>query len=33
MKVFLSRVSTDEQKMGHLDELEINAMKLYLPKE
>lgn len=26
-------ISQDEQKMGHLDELEIEEMKLYLPKK
>lgn len=31
--IHLHLITKDEQKMGHLDELEINAMKLYLPKE
>ena len=30
--IHLHLITKDEQKMGHLDELEINAMKLYLPK-
>jgi acetolactate decarboxylase len=25
-------ISSDEKEMGHLDELEIESMKLYLPK-
>lgn len=31
--IHLHLITKDEQKMGHLDELEINTMKLYLPKE
>lgn len=31
--IHLHLITKGEQKMGHLDELEINAMKLYLPKE
>jgi acetolactate decarboxylase len=26
-------ITKDESKMGHLDELEIKKMKLYLPKK
>jgi acetolactate decarboxylase len=26
-------ITKDESKMGHLDELEIGQMKLYLPKK
>jgi acetolactate decarboxylase len=30
--VHLHLITADEQKMGHVDELEIGKMKLYLPK-
>jgi len=31
--VHMHLITEDEKKMGHLDELEIGRMKLYLPKE
>jgi len=32
-KIHLHLITKDESKMGHLDELEIENMKLYLPKK